>query len=596
MSDDVIAIVGKNGSGKSNIIRALSGLQFFSLENHNTLSDFNAFCRTGATPPDVEISFVISMQPEDYQDIVPESLRNGLHDEKIRLVFFRYNSWGFFMRFQSDTEETDKTPCIFTKILNADEKLVDYFSLLQRALKNDTNSPNNNDRDIHAGILYWSEHWDHLHSWSDYNWIRNHYHNVISNDKIRYIEERYNAKMKEFGAILPKIFIYDDCYFSDVYTRDELTKDNQQYFKKPSALKYLLDATNMPVGEFMQAFGNPENCQCATTRHTILRRVDSFSRKFNNFYNKNKEQIKLSPDFDNGRFLLFVESDNNEQIFKISERSNGLKWYLTFYAALCSAQAQNNALILIDEPAVHLHVDAQKEVLSLFNSLVESKLQIIYTTHSPAMLDTNSWERIRLVEKKDNISHIYGIQASHEGVKQLETLTPVQQAMGCCLKNTLTPDANRCNIITEGITDYYYLKAMLKILKIPEDRCYIIPACGANNVPNTLSILFGWGYKVKALLDNDKEGQNVADKIKKAFPEDYDTIVTMVSSQVGDSIENLFDPGDLEHFRIKSQDPASCKVPTALSFMKNASTLEYSISETTKKKFHTLFVRLGILP
>ena len=209
MSDDVIAIVGKNGSGKSNIISALSGLQFFSQEDHATLNDYNLFLANEATTrPDVKISFQISMKPEDYKCIVPETLQNSLHDEKIRLDFFRYNSWGYFMHFQADAEETDKTPCIFTKIMDSDEKLVEYVTLLHSALKNDSISPNNGDRDKHAGILYWCEHWNHLHSQMDYDWIRSHYRNEISEDKINYIRERYNAKMKEFATVLPKIVIY----------------------------------------------------------------------------------------------------------------------------------------------------------------------------------------------------------------------------------------------------------------------------------------------------------------------------------------------------------------------------------------------------
>ena len=61
-----------------------------------------------------------------------------------------------------------------------------------------------------------------------------------------------------------------------------------------------------------------------------------------------------------------------------------------------------NYIILIDEPGVYLHVNAQKEVLTLFEDLAAKNNQIIYTTHSPFMIYENKPYRTRMIIKDEN--------------------------------------------------------------------------------------------------------------------------------------------------------------------------------------------------
>ena len=64
----------------------------------------------------------------------------------------------------------------------------------------------------------------------------------------------------------------------------------------------------------------------------------------------------------------------------------------------------------MDEPGTSLHVNAQRELLNLFGHLADQGNQIIYTTHSPYMLDTENEgvHRIRAVVKdEEGFSYIY---------------------------------------------------------------------------------------------------------------------------------------------------------------------------------------------
>jgi len=63
-------------------------------------------------------------------------------------------------------------------------------------------------------------------------------------------------------------------------------------------------------------------------------------------------------------------------------------------------------IILMDEPDSYLSIAAQRNLLSVFESLVNAgsstdNLQLIYTTHSPFLINKNYSEPDRLVRKGD---------------------------------------------------------------------------------------------------------------------------------------------------------------------------------------------------
>ena len=114
--------------------------------------------------------------------------------------------------------------------------------------------------------------------------------------------------------------------------------------------------------------------------------------------------------FNNGTISFVIQSNNGSSLM-LSERSNGLRWYLeTFIDAKANDISDRNTIYLLDGPGTPLHVNAQRELLNLFGHLADQGNQIIYTTHSPYMLDTENEgvHRIRAVVKdEEGFSYIY---------------------------------------------------------------------------------------------------------------------------------------------------------------------------------------------
>ncbi len=116
-------------------------------------------------------------------------------------------------------------------------------------------------------------------------------------------------------------------------------------------------------------------------------------------------EVKLNV---NGR-ALYIDFSDNTTVFDTPEsRSLGFRWYLSFYvnflAKTFEAQA-NEYVFLIDEPGIHLHPAGQKDLVKVLEDL-SLKNQLIYTTHSPFMINRQFPERVVLVVKDKNGTHV----------------------------------------------------------------------------------------------------------------------------------------------------------------------------------------------
>ena len=109
-------------------------------------------------------------------------------------------------------------------------------------------------------------------------------------------------------------------------------------------------------------------------------------------------EIKLNV---NGRVLYIDFADSTTVLDTPESRSLGFRWYLSFYVNFISQTFEgrsNEYIFLIDEPGIHLHPAGQKDLIKVLEDL-SIKNQLIYTTHSPFLIDRNHPERVFLIEK-----------------------------------------------------------------------------------------------------------------------------------------------------------------------------------------------------
>ena len=386
----------------------------------------------------------------------------------------------------------------------------------------------------------------------------------------------------------------------------QLEEAKKQIKDRKGALYKFLLASEISTQEFLLSMENDDENQLKICRNKIKEKVKyNIQKKFNKFYEEENVQIKVL--FKNDLIKILVKT--NENTTNISERSNGLRWYLNLFIDILANDIKDtNVIFLLDEPGVYLHVNAQRELLRLFYDLCKNDNQVVYSTHSPYMIDSNNIINIRAIEKDERgHTNIYNTAYDNKfnSVSKRETLSPLIQAIGADLRFNIGPQAEKLNIVTEGITDYMYYTAMLYYFNIPEEKMpYIIPAVGAGNVNVIVSVLIGWGCDFKVILDYDKAGfvecEKLVDNLNLEINKDIFFVNCKATYDNKDKevykysqfVESLISDEDKSKFSISYLDN---KTMAAKEFYDKVKCKSVHLSDETVNNFKKLFACMEVL-
>jgi len=101
--------------------------------------------------------------------------------------------------------------------------------------------------------------------------------------------------------------------------------------------------------------------------------------RFTKWYKQRRHNIRYQAD--GNYFRIWVSDDRRRDEIELQARSKGLQWFFSFYLVFLveSDYGHKDALLLLDEPGLHLHPTAQQELITFFEQL-SSKNQLIYST------------------------------------------------------------------------------------------------------------------------------------------------------------------------------------------------------------------------
>lgn len=304
-----------------------------------------------------------------------------------------------------------------------------------------------------------------------------------------------------------------------------------------------------------------------------------------------------------------------------AQRSSGFKWFFSFLAAFSEFENyEHGVVVLLDEPALTLHGRAQADFLRFIDEELSRTAQVIYTTHSPFMVDASQLHRVRIVEDKGStIGSVVSAEALSVGE---DSLFPLQAALGYDIAQNLFvgPD----NLMVEGTSDFTYLTVVSDHIRALgraglDARWRMLPAGSASNIP-TFVALVGRSLDVTVLIDGSTRSSvqklaNLADKgylsNKRLFLTDQFTTVS------GSDIEDLFTPSDyltlyngafgaqIEVDDLSGSDRIVGRIGRFLGgeFSEHGRPAEYllrnrdnilpSLSKTTIDNFETLFIAIN---
>jgi energy-coupling factor transporter ATP-binding protein EcfA2 len=241
--------------------------------------------------------------------------------------------------------------------------------------------------------------------------------------------------------------------------------------------------------------------------------------KFRDWWRQGDYRFRLEADGDH--FRIWVSDDRRPEEIELEGRSTGLQWFLSFYLIFLveSRDAHEGAVLLLDEPGISLHPLAQRDLSEFFDQLSTTN-PLLYTTHSPFLVDPDRLDRVKAVYvREDGTTAISpDLRAAESKTSQGRSVYPVYAALGLTLSETLLQGSQA--VLVEGASDQIYLTA-LKLLLIGEGRItpsrelLFIPTGGVKGIRAVAPILTGKDEEPPfALLDADGAGIKLAQQLK----------------------------------------------------------------------------------
>ena len=196
-----------------------------------------------------------------------------------------------------------------------------------------------------------------------------------------------------------------------------------------------------------------------------------------------------------------IWNDRHRVSVPFDERSKGFVWFFSFLVYFSEIEEMQNGhmVLLLDEPGLNLHAMAQYDFLRFIDERLAPKHQIVYTTHSPFMINLNNLPSVRTVEDMDD----YGTVITDDVLQNSsDTVFPLQTALGYQMAETLFL-APHC-LLVNSPSDLIYLQVLGEFCATEgraklDPRWVIIPVGKAENLPAFISLL-GDNYTSLAVL------------------------------------------------------------------------------------------------
>jgi predicted ATP-dependent endonuclease of OLD family len=290
-----------------------------------------------------------------------------------------------------------------------------------------------------------------------------------------------------------------------------------------SATRNLLAIAELNIATVWDAHTDEDSGEKKTLLDASNRRLDAF---FGEAWNQSNISVNL--DVDERGLLTHVVDLDTRRFTRIEERSEGLRAFITLAAFLGSQALEVPPILLIDEAELHLHADAQADLVGGLLRQINAS-QVWYTTHSPACLPSDLGTGIRLLERHGEKSQI----KSHFWTNQEPGFGPLLYAMGAG-----AAAFSRCRwaVLGEGASEMILLPTLIRNATGLDDLPYQV-APGLANARSHDMDLEEVAARVIYLTDGDKSGSDYLSDLRAAnVPE-----ARLKSLPPGTSVEDLLD-------------------------------------------------------
>lgn len=531
----VTVFAGKNESGKTNILKAIES--FYKDE----FCDDDIPVNDLSSNPQIKINFEFS---REYILAKIQDLKAKIKLDKISFVI---------TRSKDKIDELDGSIVdVLTQYL---EEKIEANDNLKGKLKNNnfkhlTQKLINSVEEDRKKVLY------------EYLGLDSQELQIQDKEDVENLVLNFNIE-KIIAKLIPQIAFFDS--FEDMLP-DELSKVeivDEKFESTNKAFANLLLLLQYDKEDFIKKIEGNQRGQSAEFKQIS----EKITEKYNNTYLQEKISIGLNKNGDKVFVQIFDEKDKTNDT-KPSQRSKGFQWFLSFYLLLNSLN--DDAIILIDEPGLYLHSKAQSDILQFLNYEIPNT--IMFTTHSPYLINIDKLNELRLVEKNSTGTKII---EKYYNCKELDTTTPLITAIGYSVGKNPFSIGNGKVLFTEGISDRFYVLSFLKLLG-KEGIISIMPATGSSKVHNLVSFGIGWNLNYKILLDDDQGGKEAIINLKELYCNEEELDEKIIYAIKNGTIEKNFSAEDRKKYNISSK-----KVISSYNFYEKVIKSEIVLNDLT---------------
>ena len=290
------------------------------------------------------------------------------------------------------------------------------------------------------------------------------------------------------------------------------------------------------------------------------------TQDFKNWWKQGNYKFRFQAD--GNHFRIWVSDEKRSEEIELEGRSRGLQWFFSFFLVFLveSKDAHSNCILLLDEPGISLHPIAQMDLIRFFNSLSKEN-QIVYTTHSPFLVDANNLGNVYAMFIGENGESVVSPDLRANIAISNKSIYPVHAAIGLTVSETLLLGSDP--ILVEGVSDQIYLQLIKRyILSIGKYKnkkeLVFIPTGGVKGMSPVIKILLGRDNNLPfVILDADSSGIKKKQQLENGLYKDEKNKILTMHDFLGEGyweIEDLMPNEELARIfakryrRINSED------------------------------------------
>ncbi len=254
-----------------------------------------------------------------------------------------------------------------------------------------------------------------------------------------------------------------------------------------------------------------EIAQNSNYRRRLATKLANETTKYlNNKWAEHKIAIAVEISDELNIHVTVQDKDSPDTYYFMSDRSQGFKHFVSLLLSLSinnNTGSLKNNLILIDEPEVHLHPSGIRYMLKELIEIGKNNYVFI-ATHSNFMIDRNTKNRHFIVFKKGGITEVNQI-SSEEDLNNDEVL---QAAFGL---NVIRDFLSNDKLLVEGVSDKILIQKALNVVAKSTNNCFKITNGKGDNILAVASLAAYYDIYPLVIVDDDSKGQNFKKEILK---------------------------------------------------------------------------------